>query len=360
MKIINFLILVSLIFFSANVMAQLKDVTIHSDKGLRFTKDSDETRIDYYKNAGNDSLSHLLIKVDYDGQDYPNDNIVITTFGQMVIGSEGLCDDFVLPSVEGGPESDHIRLFIEDGMAGQAGSATWTIFSDQRLKTNIEPLRNSLDILKEVNLYSYEYNGKANTPKGKLFYGVMAQEMQEVLPNTVKPVGANLDGRVQDVLTFNANDLFFVGLNATKELALELEEKDRALATAEMKIDGLEERLAEVEEQLTILIQMQSSVDAKSDVKPSSASSSRLMQSIPNPTKGNTIIPYYVPDSALSADLIINDLSGRVLASYDIENRGNGQLLVDFSDWSLEVEPLTYSLIVDGIKVETKKMVFTK
>lgn len=58
----------------------------------------------------------------------------------------------------------------------------FTEFSDRRLKENIKPARYGLNEIRKLNVYEYTWKSdKSNTPK----IGVIAQEMQEVLPEGV-------------------------------------------------------------------------------------------------------------------------------------------------------------------------------
>lgn len=70
------------------------------------------------------------------------------------------------------------------------GEITAYSSSDERLKKNIEPITNGLDIIDKINPVSYNWNDKAielNPTKSinKSDVGVVAQELEEVLPNLV-------------------------------------------------------------------------------------------------------------------------------------------------------------------------------
>jgi hypothetical protein len=94
-----------------------------------------------------------------------------------------------------------------------AGTITATDFnstSDNRVKENIKTIENSLNTLTQLRGVSFEW--KEN---GKKSYGVIAQELEEVLPELVK------DGEVKSV---NYNGLIGVLIEAIKELKAEVEE----------------------------------------------------------------------------------------------------------------------------------------
>ena len=82
--------------------------------------------------------------------------------------------------------------------------------SDQTLKTNIQTIENSLNITDQLRGVSF--NWKENGTKS---YGVIAQELEEVLPELVK------NGEVKSV---NYNGLIGVLIEAIKDLKKEIEE----------------------------------------------------------------------------------------------------------------------------------------
>jgi hypothetical protein len=76
-------------------------------------------------------------------------------------------------------------LFINDlGYTGFFGAA-----SDETLKKNIEPIHKALDIVKELNPVTYDFDLEKNPGMGlntEMEYGFIAQEVKEVLPEIVR------------------------------------------------------------------------------------------------------------------------------------------------------------------------------
>ena len=60
--------------------------------------------------------------------------------------------------------------------------------SDERLKDNIQPIENPLDKMNKIGGYTFVWNNKQSTYKGK-DVGVVAQEIEEVLPEVVTTRG---------------------------------------------------------------------------------------------------------------------------------------------------------------------------
>jgi hypothetical protein len=98
---------------------------------------------------------------------------------------------------------------------------TWTIFSDARLKRDIRPFSDGLDVLLQINPVRYYYNGLGGLPAEKENIGVIAQDMQRVAPYTVETSALKLhpeDTQKTEILTYNSNAITYVTINAVKEL----------------------------------------------------------------------------------------------------------------------------------------------
>ena len=84
----------------------------------------------------------------------------------------------------------------------------------------------------------------------------------------------------------------------------------------------------------------------------------KLYQNTPNPFNENTSIGFNIQQMDHSAVLAIYDIHGKELSRYAINKRGAGAITIHAG--SLSSGTYLYTLIVDGIKVDTKKMVLTK
>jgi hypothetical protein len=68
-----------------------------------------------------------------------------------------------------------------DATTGQVTAVDFNSTSDENLKMNIETLNNSIEILKRINPVSFEWKDTERKS-----YGVIAQELEKVLPELVK------------------------------------------------------------------------------------------------------------------------------------------------------------------------------
>lgn len=104
-------------------------------------------------------------------------------------------------------------------------TATWAITSDQRLKKNIVDNNNGLSIINQIQVRNFEYRlpeeitevpQNQAIAKTGIQLGVIAQELQQVLPECVKTESTG-------VMTVDADNLTWYMLNAIKELKAEFD-----------------------------------------------------------------------------------------------------------------------------------------
>lgn len=94
-----------------------------------------------------------------------------------------------------------------------------TTASDLRLKKNVEPLSDMLNIVKELNPVSYELNYGS----GKRSVGFIAQELQQHLPELVSQTSDQIDG-VENPLVVSYQNMVAVLCKAVQELTKRVEE----------------------------------------------------------------------------------------------------------------------------------------
>ena len=95
-----------------------------------------------------------------------------------------------------------------------------TTISDERLKHNIEKIDGALDKVSQINGYTFSYN-----KDGKKSAGVIAQEIEKVLPSAVenKSLVFHEEGDVE-YKTVHYDQLHGLLIEAIKELKAEIEE----------------------------------------------------------------------------------------------------------------------------------------
>jgi len=104
-------------------------------------------------------------------------------------------------------------------------SASWSTTSDQRLKKNIVDNNTGLGIINQIQVRNFEYRlpeeitelpQELAIQKEGVQLGVIAQELQEVIPNCVKQESTGFLG-------VDPSDLTWYLINAVKELKAEVD-----------------------------------------------------------------------------------------------------------------------------------------
>jgi hypothetical protein len=279
------------------------------------------------------------------------------------------------------------QLHLSTNLAGKTSTSTWSITSDIRTKTNVESYNQGLNLIRQVNIVSYKYNGLANTPFGEKGLGVIAQDFQNVFPNSVKPFNFKADSASNEAfLGVDLHELFVTNVRAVQELdsivsaqnSL-LNSKTDSIAMISTKLDSTinvqNSKIDELQNQVNQLLTtinnccalnggrtMQSATNPSSptsikqtDVKLTDAQTIVLEQNVPNPFAEQTAINYSLPDNTVKAQMLFYNAQGKLIQSTELTQKGKGTLNVFASDLSSGI--YTYTLVVDGKIIETKKMV---
>lgn len=112
------------------------------------------------------------------------------------------------------------KSFWVNGNVVATGEVTAYSASDIRLKTNIKPITSAIDVINKLNPVSYNWNEKAKElnplKTDSTEYGLIAQELEEVLPELVHPI---YDGEYKSIDYVKIVPLL---IGAIKELQLEI------------------------------------------------------------------------------------------------------------------------------------------
>lgn len=137
-------------------------------------------------------------------------------------------------------------LFAVNGTAAKPGGGSWSVFSDARLKTNVEQMRGTLDRLLSLHGYTFEYLPEAVEQRFALpgtQIGLLAQEVEMVFPDWVSQ-----DAAGYKYVTERSTTALMV--EALRELRDEKDAQIRNLrnenAELAARLDRLEEALADL------------------------------------------------------------------------------------------------------------------
>lgn len=242
--------------------------------------------------------------------------------------------------------------------------------SDKNLKKNITDVGDAMSIINKLKPKNYEFRNDEkfallHLPKGS-HYGLIAQDLQEVLPNLVAEVSQELKSPAKQAAVINPK------ADGTPEpLAAETKETKETTETIQIKtvnyielipimVKAMQEQQATIDKQndkieaLTQLVnQLSQNSHSQADVKLSGAS---LGQSAPNPNSTNARISYRIPNNSSSAVLVINNDAGQKVKQMQLDKSG----LVNIDTSSLGNGTYFYTLLVNGTPVDTKKMVVNR
>ncbi len=256
------------------------------------------------------------------------------------------------------------------------GYANWTNFSDGRYKKNINQNVPGLSFINKLKPITYtldiqgieqKLHGNQNFNKGQnliqsptldpafqtavqekskiVYTGFVAQDVDKAaqsLGYDFSGVGRPKDDK-QSFYGLRYSDFVVPLVKAVQELSA----ANDSLVSANALLSS---RLEQIEQILGITKNKQASSIA--------LSSARLYQNAPNPSNQNTIINYYLPQTAGSAMITVTGINGETIKSISLNGNGNGQLSIQTAQ--LASGSYSYTLIVDGNIVDTKKMIIVR
>lgn len=238
--------------------------------------------------------------------------------------------------------------------------------SDESLKQNVEDFTSAMKVINQLHPKQYQYRQDGNykmmnLPQGQR-YGLLAQDVEKVLPGLVKvttfdvgkaaPLGSELsDPKNPSSAKIAAQRpsglIEFKAVNYTELIPVmvkALQEQDARIAAQDAKIEALTQQIN------TLLKNVNGGAISLNEAI--------LDQNVPNPNNGSTRIGYNVPSTSAKAQIVVYDNTGKQLKAIALTNTGKG--FINLNTTQLASGTYTYSLIVNGREIDSKKMVVTK
>ena len=288
------------------------------------------------------------------------------------------------PALIGGQYAGYFDglILTTNGTAYKPGGGSWTTTSDERLKTDITPFSDGMDVINQINPIKYKYNGTGGLPTESFYYGVKAQEMQEIAPYTVGTISlvvnqaetgtfnvidqlaadsAGNEKAIIEALSFNYDALIYVMINALKEQDVKIAEMESRLrqcctASTPKSLNTIEEQGTQQEQNLR---NGNSRTNTTTQVIELNYSDNAILyQNIPNPFGDETTINYYLPQTVNNAKIVFYNDMGQKVKEVILEHKSNASLNVRTSELSQGI--YSYSLEVDGKITDTKRMIKNK
>jgi len=262
----------------------------------------------------------------------------------------------------------NFRLHVQGAAFKSDGGDLWNVLSDKRLKRDIKKYEGGLDIIKKLNPVTYEYNGKAGTRDGQRQIGVVAQELQKVAPHMVstfkfttaddggieyidgRPDGKKVTRTEQEYLSINASSLKWIMVDA-------IQEQQQIIDNQKEEIETLRGEMTEMKEMMQVILNGQNTDINRQNIQ-LNGNGAYLEQNQPNPFNSNTLIKYNVPMDAKDALVNIFDMNGQLIHSEVITRTGTGE--IQLKAGTTAAGTYSYSLVIDGQVLDTKRMVIVK
>lgn len=251
--------------------------------------------------------------------------------------------------------------------------------SDSTIKTNIVKFEGASSILNQISCYSYHYDSTkfgnhVNLPKN-IQYGFLAQEVEAAFPEVVKY--GSLPPKIDSLGKMVVQPQPVMMIDYTRMIPL----LQAGYREQETIIDSLTVRLANLE----AIVQSCCAANGSGNrsygnngngnrsngngtgnigeresinVKLQEIENSILYQNEPNPYTNTTNIRYFITDNVSEAKITFQDNTGKTFKEVKLTETGQGSLQVDGID--LKNGIYTYSLVISGKIIDTKKMVKTK
>lgn len=237
-----------------------------------------------------------------------------------------------------------------------------TYGSDISLKKNIMPIEEALKKVISLKGVRYQYNDAIEGSNEDFRLGFIAQEVEPILPEAVIEMH---DGKKAMIYT----DLIAVLVEAIKEQQVQIDnlqaivsEQTNDIIILKEQIDACCQKslyysspntLNENDEQNELGDESFTDEKTVKDVD-----RAKLYQNTPNPFTVNTEIRFDIPENMISAKLLIHDMQGTEIKSYNISTKGISNIIIQGSE--LPAGMYMYTLLVNNSVVDTKKMILTK
>ena len=232
------------------------------------------------------------------------------------------------------------------------GESIWAdgeyLGSDLRLKENIRNLDNSLEKIELLRPVKFDFKpdpvpdlpelreyiiNKNNLRKNRI--GFIAQEVLNVIP---------------DIVEYDtAGDRYYIDYNAIIPYLVE------AIKEQQTMIENLNNEISALKSESSD--NLKSALITNDDNLVEQTDKPILFQNKPNPFNEDTEIKFYLPATINDARIYLYNMQGNQIKSMFINQRDQGNEIIHGSE--LQPGMYMYTLIVDGLEVDTKRMILT-
>jgi hypothetical protein len=227
---------------------------------------------------------------------------------------------------------------------------------DLKMTENITPITDALKKVMMLNGVSFNYQPDVlndpedtitfiSTDPPKTLIGLIAEDVEPIVPEVIKTFEDGLKG-------ISYGNLVALLIEAIKEQEIQINALEETLAIYCSNPNSNQENMGDENLKQVGQDNQDRSFNHQPDLdKPV------LYQNMPNPFSEKTKIQYYLPENIVEAAIMIFDMQGTLLKTYNLMNKGNSSLEIFGSE--LKPGMYMYSLITDRKEIDTKKMILT-
>ena len=243
--------------------------------------------------------------------------------------------------------SNQVRIG-NNSVSSIGGVVAWSNLSDSRSMKNVNRNIPGLNFIKKLQPVSYnlDLETEDNKPNTGSHTGFVAQEVKDA----VQSIGFEFGG---------------IDIDESGNYALRYSEFIAPLVKAVQEIsvynESLQQKINQLEEVNSKLTELVNQMADKLNIpglsmnKIDPVQNASLEQNFPNPFNQSTTINYSLLQKYNSAKIVISDTSGKICLQETLTGTGTGNITI--SAGSLPVGIYYYSLVVDNMLVDTKKMI---
>lgn len=238
---------------------------------------------------------------------------------------------------------------------GDVWASAYNVISDRKFKTDISliksPVQKIMKLKPSTYVFKKEDAAKMGLPSGNQI-GLIADEVKQVFPELVKDAvqpatyGKDVTEIIRPEIKYESVN--YIGLIPVLVASAQEQQKQIELQQAQ-----LQDQQRQIEELKEMIKQLTTANNIKTGL-----SNVILEQNIPNPLDKFTTIHYSIPAGSKNAQLIIADISGKMIKQVQLGSSAKGN--VSFDATGLSNGSYTYSIIIDGKLIDTKKMLVAK
>jgi len=296
--------------------------------------------------------SYAQLKVDQYGRigmgtNYPNPSYKCHVAGNLLCTSYPANPSYELrlkvgngwPGCEIGATSDILAFWTSEYGYTSLRASDFSVMSDSTIKKNILPISQPLNRLMEIRPVHYTIeDNKINGATGEIIkqdkqnFGFLSQQIRDLFPEA-------------KITAEDHNGYILLDYNQLLPIAV------ASIQTQQNMIDSLKFEMAN----LKLLL---NSGNLNGLVNNDYMLSSRnvLNQNSPNPFNESTELKFSIQEQNFrNALIVIFDLNGLLIKTYDIQNSGEGSIKINGNE--LKAGMYIYTLIVNQKEIDSKRMI---